>query len=68
MKYLSFFSFVKKSIQLVISDEGIGFEATKSNRGIGLKNMLSRTERLKGEFVINSSPNKGTLLKITLPI
>ena len=28
------FSFVKKSIQLVISDEGIGFEATKSNRGI----------------------------------
>lgn len=62
------FSFINKSIQLVISDEGVGFETTKSKRGIGLKNILSRTERLKGEFVINSSPNKGTLLKITLPI
>ena len=62
------FSFIKKSIQLVISDKGVGFETTKSKRGIGLKNILSRTERLKGEFVINSSPNKGTLLKITLPI
>ena len=48
--------------------KGLGLKPTKSNRGIGLKNMLSRTERLKGEFVINSSPNKGTLLKITLPI
>ena len=62
------FSLIKKSIQMAISDDGVGFETSKSKRGIGLKNMLSRTERLKGEFVINSSPNKGTLLKITLPI
>ena len=62
------FSLVDHKIELIIVDEGVGFDANKSNKGIGIKNMFSRAERLKGKFIINSSPQKGTLLKIVLPV
>ncbi len=57
---------VKKNIEICIIDNGIGFDAS-TIRGNGLENMRKRTILLKGTFEIQSSKNKGTSIKISLP-
>lgn len=51
---------------LEIYDNGSGFNTKKVKEGIGLKNMKSRTETIKGELHIESEKNKGT--RITLKV
>ena len=51
-----------------ISDDGIGFSVTKKSKGIGLKNIISRTQACNGTVDIKSKTNKGTTLYIKLPI
>lgn len=51
-----------------ISDDGIGFSVTKKSKGIGLKNIISRTQACNGTVDIKSKINKGTTLYIKLPI
>lgn len=59
-----------KEITVSIEDNGKGFNAAdKSNfAGIGLKNIISRVEYLKGSVDISSSPDKGTLVAIFIPL
>ena len=57
-------------INLVIEDNGRGFnysKATEEKKGIGLGNILSRVEYLKGTIDIDSSPGKGTTVIIEIP-
>ena len=53
-----------------IADNGSGFdlEAVPPEGHYGLKSMRGRVKNLNGEFSITTSPGKGTLLLITLPI
>ena len=58
----------EESINLFISDDGIGFE----NKAIGeeqygLLNMEERCRLLDGTIEIESAKNKGTTIKIMLP-
>jgi signal transduction histidine kinase len=53
---------------LVISDDGIGFNAKVKKKGIGIQNMLSRTKECNGEFQINSKKGEGTTITIIVPI
>ena len=53
-------------LYLEIYDNGSGFNTKKVKEGIGLKNMKSRTETIKGELHIESEKNKGT--RITLKV
>ncbi|MEP1489070.1 MAG: tetratricopeptide repeat protein [Algibacter sp.] len=55
-------------LNLVIEDDGIGFDVKASKKGIGLKNMTSRVLNLNGIFKIDSLPNKKTLIHIIIPI
>ena len=55
-------------LSLKITDDGIGFDATKSFSGNGLKNMQKRAENLGGNLKIISEIGKGTALKILVPI
>ncbi len=59
----------KNEITLSIEDNGKGFNTDDKNKftGIGLKNMISRVEYLKGSVDISSSPGKGTLVAIFIP-
>lgn len=61
---------VDGSIDITIEDDGIGFELTKDHdvKGIGLKNIISRVKYLKGEIDIDSAPDRGTLIAITVPL
>ncbi|WOD44643.1 tetratricopeptide repeat-containing sensor histidine kinase [Hwangdonia lutea] len=49
---------------LTINDNGSGFDVNKAKKGIGLKNINSRVEEIKGELTIKSELNKGTTIKI----
>lgn len=58
--------------QLVLSvtDDGKGFDADKISRdsgGLGLKNILSRTEVLKGGMYVDTRPGSGAKFRIEIP-
>ncbi len=55
-------------IVLSIQDDGIGFNTEKKSNGIGLNNINSRISKLDGELTINSIENKGTTVKVKIPI
>ena len=55
-------------LTLTIEDDGKGFNNSKSLKGIGLKNIKSRTQQLNGDFSLNTALNKGTSILITIPI
>lgn len=61
-----------QSIQLIISDDGIGFDAesvaneTREDGGFGLLNIRERVELLNGSLQIKSAPNKGTRICVNL--
>lgn len=51
-------------VSLTIEDNGKGFDTSQNAGGIGLHNLRSRIEFLKGEIDIQSSPGRGTLIAI----
>lgn len=55
-------------LKLTIADNGIGFSLNKKNKGIGLQNMLTRTNECNGIFEVKSKKGKGTLISILFPI
>ena len=58
------------TISVTIEDNGIGFDISQLNHfeGIGLKNIVTRVQYLKGEVEFNSANGKGTLIAIYVPI
>lgn len=54
----------KSKIKLVIKDDGQGFDATSSSNGNGLKNMRSRAEQIRFNFLIQSEPGAGTIIVV----
>lgn len=57
-------------ISATIEDNGRGFDSKNLSEkaGIGLKNMKARVEYLKGTIDFDSSPGKGTLVAIHIPL
>ena len=55
------------NIILKIVDDGMGFKVSVKKKGIGLQNMLSRTQDCNGVFDIISKIDKGTTITITVP-
>lgn len=55
-------------LHLEIKDNGTGFNVKKVKNGIGLKNMKSRAEAMKGEIFIASEKGKGTNIKLKIPL
>ncbi|WP_264512160.1 tetratricopeptide repeat-containing sensor histidine kinase [Flavobacterium sp. N1719] len=58
----------KGNLVLNITDDGDGFEVDKKSRGIGLKNIVTRTHESDGIIEIKSAPGKGTRISITVPL
>ena len=57
-------------INVTVEDNGRGFnynKAMEEKKGIGLGNILSRVEYLKGTIDIDSSPGKGSTIIIEIP-
>jgi signal transduction histidine kinase len=68
---------LKKSadrLEFVVKDNGVGFDVSQtflsefSERGVGLASMRERTELAKGQFAIESTTGKGTILTAAWPL
>lgn len=59
---------IENQLFVTISDDGIGFSVSKKSKGIGLKNIISRTNTCGGTVDIKSKIDKGTTINIKLPI
>ncbi|MBC8769491.1 sensor histidine kinase [Arenibacter sp. BSSL-BM3] len=57
----------ENNVRIVVLDNGVGFDQKKGKRGIGLKNINSRLEKLNGTYDIQSSIGKGTKVIVTIP-
>lgn len=54
---------------LLVQDDGVGFDPGHiQTDGYGLRSFKERVERLKGRLEIDSWPNTGTALRITIPL
>ncbi len=55
-------------VLLKIEDDGCGFRNGEHGRGLGLKNIAERVRMLGGNIKLDSQPEKGTRIEITVPI
>ena len=58
----------QNNLVLKISDDGNGFNPKKAKKGIGLQNILFRTNECRGQVEINSNRGEGTIITVTIPI
>ncbi len=54
-------------IQLMVEDNGSGFDVSEEGSGLGLSSVRSRVDYLQGELIIESSADSGTCITIQLP-
>ena len=59
--------FLPGGAQLLVHDDGQGFDTTDAASGYGLANMRRRVEELEGTFSLQSSPGAGTEVVVRLP-
>jgi signal transduction histidine kinase len=52
------------AIILNIKDDGIGFDPSQKRNGVGLQNIVSRTELFNGNVSINAEPGKSCELVV----
>ncbi len=55
-------------LTLELFDDGRGFNAQASHNGFGLRGMRERAMLSKGQIDIESAPNQGTRIHITIPL
>jgi PAS domain S-box-containing protein len=60
-----------ESILLIVEDDGIGFRESKSSNALGSLGILGMKERAQfcgGDVRISSSPGKGTIVTVRVPV
>ncbi|WP_417800832.1 tetratricopeptide repeat-containing sensor histidine kinase [Tenacibaculum sp.] len=60
-------SFKKKELIISLKDDGIGFNTEKKKKGIGIKNITARVQKLGGHLKFISKEHQGTTLVIITP-
>jgi signal transduction histidine kinase len=57
-------------IHLAVSDSGVGFDlrAARRGRGLGLTRIEQRIKLVEGTFSIDSQPEKGATLHVSVPL
>jgi len=55
---------------LRVQDDGHGFEARKRpfGTGVGLRSLVERLERRRGELTVQSRPDDGTVVQVQIPL
>jgi signal transduction histidine kinase len=55
-------------LELLIEDNGKGFDIKAKRKGIGITNIINREQTCNGIVAIDSEPGKGCKLTVRLPI
>jgi len=53
---------------ITIGDDGKGFSFEKERKGIGIRNISSRVQKMKGTWSIDTALNEGTVMKLRIPV
>ncbi len=61
------FEIENKNLVVTVKDDGVGFNSNQKYKGIGMKNIQSRINKLNGVLTISSQQFKGTILTIKIP-
>lgn len=61
-------SIAGNKLELIVTDDGVGFDSKKKTKGIGLSNIASRAEMYHGSMKILSAPGKGCSLCVRIPL
>jgi two-component system sensor histidine kinase UhpB len=56
-----------ETLTLCVQDDGQGFDATRTTRGLGLLGIAERASALGGRLLATSAPGAGARLSLTLP-
>ncbi len=62
------FNMINNQLIIKIDDNGKGFDINTIKNGYGLNNMKARLDEIQGTINIESQINKGTTIKVSLPI
>ena len=54
-------------VNLVIRDNGKGFDVNKKRTGVGISNMMNRIESFNGKMILKSTPGNGCVIEVTIP-
>ena len=57
-----------EQVLLYVEDNGVGFSSTSVKKGAGLKNITNRVYLINGNFMLESRPGEGSVVKINFPI
>jgi signal transduction histidine kinase len=60
-------NYLESRLEFSVRDDGKGFDPSQQHDGMGLDSMRERVEALGGDFNIESSMGKGTLIEVSLP-
>jgi len=58
----------KNSLELMVKDDGVGFDTSKIKNGVGLKNIHTRVEIHNGTIILETAPGKGCMLIVAFPL
>ncbi len=58
----------ESTLNLLVEDNGRGFDTSQTHDGLGLQNIKKRVERINASLVIDSKPGHGTTVIIDTPI
>lgn len=58
----------KNNLLITIADDGRGFSTKRGKKGIGMRNIASRMEKLGGSWDVTSTQGKGTTVLFKIPI
>ena len=62
------FNQIDTSLNLLVEDDGSGFDPSEVRRGLGLKSIKSRVKYLNGHLDIDSVRGKGTTILVDIPL
>jgi len=54
--------------ELVVADDGRGFDLATVNRGLGLDSLRERARAVGGSCVVDSAPDCGTRITLRVPL
>jgi two-component system sensor histidine kinase UhpB len=56
------------NVVLTVADNGVGFDMGRHRKGVGITNIISRAELFNGKVEINTAPDEGCILTVSIPI
>jgi two-component system sensor histidine kinase UhpB len=56
------------NVVLTVADNGVGFDMSRHRKGVGITNIISRAELFNGKVEINTAPDEGCTLTVSMPV